>query len=64
MTDSPDRTPAPARTAAQAIRSLNHATPGGDGPGQPAGAYAVLARDPGQTQQQLASVNARKEARS
>jgi hypothetical protein len=31
-----------ARTAAEAIRSLNHATLGGDGLGQPADAYEVL----------------------
>lgn len=42
MADSPDETLALARTAAEAIRSLNHATLGGDGLGQPADAYAVL----------------------
>ena len=42
MDDSPDRTLALARTAAEAIRSLNHATLGGDGLAQPADAYAVL----------------------
>ena len=42
MADSPDDTLALARTAAEAIRSLNHATLGGEGPGQPADAYAVL----------------------
>ena len=31
-----------ARTAAEAVRSLNHATLGGDGLRQPADAYAVL----------------------
>lgn len=31
-----------ARTAAEAVRSLNHATLGGDGLGQPADAYEVL----------------------
>jgi hypothetical protein len=40
--DSPARTLALARTAAEAIRSLNHATLGGDGLEQPADAYAVL----------------------
>ena len=34
MSDSPQATPAAlARTAAEAVRSLNHATLGGDGPG-------------------------------
>ena len=42
MTDSPNQTLALARTAAEAIRFLNHATLGGDGLGQPADAYAVL----------------------
>ena len=42
MDDSPARTLALARTAAEAIRSLNHATLGGDGLEQPADAYAVL----------------------
>jgi hypothetical protein len=42
VTDSLDGTLALARTAAEAIRSLNHATLGGDGLGQPADAYAVL----------------------
>jgi hypothetical protein len=42
MADSPDGTLALARTAAEAIRSLNHATLGGDGLGQPADACAVL----------------------
>jgi hypothetical protein len=40
--DSPDGTLALARTAAEAIRSLNHATLGGDGLEQPADAYAIL----------------------
>ena len=42
MSDSPDATLALARSAAGAIRSLNHATLGGDGLGQPADAYEVL----------------------
>jgi hypothetical protein len=42
VADSPDRTLALARTAAGAVRSLNHATLGGDGLGQPADACAVL----------------------
>ena len=42
MTDSPDGTLALARTAAEAIRSLNHATLGAGGLAQPADAYAVL----------------------
>ena len=42
MTDSPDRTLALARTAAGAVRSLNHATLGGDGLEQPADAYGLL----------------------
>ena len=42
MTDSPEETLALARTAAGAVRSLNHATLGGDGLEQPADAYAVL----------------------
>jgi len=42
VSDSPDGTLALARTAAEAIRSLNHATLGGDGLAQPADAYAVL----------------------
>jgi hypothetical protein len=42
VSDSPDGTLALARSAAEAIRSLNHATLGGDGLGQPADAYAVL----------------------
>ena len=42
MSDSPDGTLALARTAAEAIRGLNHATLGAGGLGQPADAYAVL----------------------
>ena len=42
MTDSPEETLALASTAARAIRSLNHATLGGEGLAQPADAYAVL----------------------
>ena len=42
MTDSPDRTLALARTAAGAVRSLNHATLGGDGLERPADAYGLL----------------------
>ena len=42
MTDSPDRTLALARTAAGAVRSLNHATLGGQGLAQPADAYGLL----------------------
>jgi hypothetical protein len=42
VTDSPEETLALARTAAGAVRSLNHATLGGDGLEQPADAYAVL----------------------
>jgi hypothetical protein len=42
MSDSPDGTLALAQSAAEAIRSLNHATAGQDGLGQPADAYAVL----------------------
>ena len=42
MTDSPDQTLALARTAAGAVRSLNHATLGGQGLGQPADAYGLL----------------------
>ncbi len=40
MSDCPDGTLALARCAAEAIRSLNHATLGGDGLDQPADAYA------------------------
>ena len=42
MSDSPDQTLALARTAAEAIRALNHATLDADGLGQPADAYEVL----------------------
>jgi hypothetical protein len=42
VTDSPDETLALARTAAGALRSLNHATLGGAGLTQPAGAYSLL----------------------
>ena len=42
MSDSPDAPLALARTAAEAVRSLNHATLGGQGLAQPADAYAVL----------------------
>jgi hypothetical protein len=42
VTDSPEQTVALARTAAGAVRSLNHATLGGEGLAQPADAYAVL----------------------
>jgi hypothetical protein len=42
VTDSPEQTLALARTAAGAVRSLNHATLGGQGLAQPADAYAVL----------------------
>jgi hypothetical protein len=42
VADSPEETLALARTAAGAVRSLNHATLGGEGLAQPAGAYAVL----------------------
>ena len=42
MTDSPEQTLALARTAAGAVRSLNHATLGGDGLDQPADAYELI----------------------
>ena len=44
MSDSPQAAgpAALARAAAEAVRSLNHATLGGDGLGQPADAYEVL----------------------
>jgi len=43
MSDSPQASPAAlARTTAEAVRSLNHATLGGDGLGQPADACEVL----------------------
>ena len=43
MSNSPQASPAAlARTAAEAVRSLNHATLGGGGLGQPSDAYEVL----------------------
>lgn len=42
MADSPEETPALARAAAGAVRSLNHATLGGGGLGQPADAYELI----------------------
>ena len=42
MADSPGQTLALARTAAGAVRSLNHATLGGDGLDQPAVAYELI----------------------
>jgi hypothetical protein len=42
VTDSPDETLALARTAAGAVRSLNHATLGGAGLAQPADACSLL----------------------
>ena len=42
MTDSPQQTLALARTTAGAVRSLNHATLGGQGLDQPADAYELL----------------------
>ena len=42
MADSPEETLALARTAAGAVRSLNHATLGGEGLAQPADAYGLL----------------------
>ena len=42
MTDSPGRTLALARTAAGAVRSLNHATLGGQGLDWPADAYELI----------------------
>ena len=42
MTDSPDQTLALARAAAGAVRSLNHATLGGEGLAQPADAYELI----------------------
>jgi hypothetical protein len=42
VSDSPQETLALARTAAGAVRSLNHATLGGEGLAQPADVYAVL----------------------
>jgi hypothetical protein len=40
--DSPDGTPALARSAAEAVRALNHATLGGNGLEEPSDACAVL----------------------
>jgi len=42
MADSPRKTLALARTAAGAVRSLNHATLGGEGLAQPADAYQLI----------------------
>jgi hypothetical protein len=42
VSGSTDRAPELARTAAEAVRALNHATLGADGLGQPADAYEVL----------------------
>ena len=42
MSDSPDGTLALARSAAEAVRGLNHATLGGHGLEQPSVAYEVL----------------------
>ena len=42
VTDSPEQTLALARTAAGAVRSLNHATLGGQGLAQPADAYELI----------------------
>jgi hypothetical protein len=42
VSDSPDQAPALARSAAEAVRGLNHATLGGSGLAQPADAYQVL----------------------
>ncbi len=42
MADSPDQTLALARTAAGAVRTLNHATLGGQGLAQPADASGLL----------------------
>ena len=42
MADSPRETLALARTAAAAVRSLNHATLGGEGLAQPADAYELI----------------------
>ena len=42
VTDSPDQTLALARAAAGAVRSLNHATLGGEGLAQPADAYELI----------------------
>jgi hypothetical protein len=42
VSDSPEETLALARTAAAAVRSLNHATLGGGGLAQPADAYELI----------------------
>jgi hypothetical protein len=42
VSDSPEQTLALARSAAEAVRGLNHATLGGTGLAQPADAYALL----------------------
>lgn len=42
MGDSPDETLALARTAAGAVRSLDHAALGGEGPAQPADACELI----------------------
>jgi hypothetical protein len=42
VSDSPEQTLALARSAAEAVRGLNHATLGGNGLAQPADAYALL----------------------
>jgi hypothetical protein len=42
VTDAPQETLALARTAAGAVRSLNHATLGGQGLAQPADAYELI----------------------
>jgi hypothetical protein len=42
VSDSPQETLALARTAAETVRSLNHATLGGAGLGQPADAYELI----------------------
>jgi hypothetical protein len=42
VADSPEETLALARTAAGAVRSLNHATLGGQGLAQPADAYELI----------------------
>jgi hypothetical protein len=42
VTDAPQETVALARTAAGAVRSLNHATLGGQGLDQPADAYELI----------------------
>ena len=58
MTDSPEETLALARTAAGAVRSLNHAPLGGQGLAQPADTYAAaLAGDLGSARQQIAAVH-------